>query len=96
MFIVFQKMTSQLAWLIIDKMNERRVALVLVVVDGTRIDEIFEDVKSPALIRILSSCDTEVRKSFLWAVFIYQRLSKVGCASIRVVVVYIVCCPQIL
>ena len=80
----------------IDKMNERRVALVPVVVDGTRIDEIFEDVKSPALIRILSSCDTEVRKSFLWTVFIYQRLSKVGCASIRVVVVYIVCCPQIL
>ena len=48
----------------IDKMNERQVALVAVVVDGTRIDEIFEDVKSPALIRILSSCDTEVRKSF--------------------------------
>ena len=56
MFIVFQKMTSQLAWLIhlsfIDKMNERRVALVPVVVDETIIDEIFEDVKSPALIRI--------------------------------------------
>ena len=66
----------------IDKMTERRVALVPVVVGETKIDEIFEDVKSPALIRILSSCDTEVRKSFFWTVFIYQRLSKVGCASI--------------
>ena len=70
-------------------MNERRVELMSVVVDETRIDEIFEDVKSPAVTRIISSCDTEVRKSFLWTVFIYQRLSKVGCVSIRVVVVYI-------
>ena len=48
----------------IDKMNETRVALVPFVVDETKIDEMFENVKSPALIRILSSCDTEVRKSF--------------------------------
>ena len=59
----------------IDKMNERHVELMPVAVDETRVDEIFEEVKSLALIRILSSCDTEVRKSFLWTVFIYQRLS---------------------
>lgn len=32
----------------IDKMNERRVALVLVLVDGSKIDDIFKEVKSPS------------------------------------------------
>ncbi|KAJ7385096.1 hypothetical protein OS493_017461 [Desmophyllum pertusum] len=42
-------------------MNERRIALVPVVVGRieSKIDDIFKDIKSPALIRILSSCDTE-------------------------------------
>ena len=48
----------------IEKMNERRVALVPVVVDGRNIDDIFKDLKSPALIRILSSCDTKVSLTF--------------------------------
>ncbi|KAJ7386745.1 hypothetical protein OS493_006759 [Desmophyllum pertusum] len=43
----------------VDKMNERHIALVPVVVDESKIDDIFKDIKSPTLIRILSSCDTE-------------------------------------
>ena len=63
-------------------MNERRVALVPVVVDHSNIDKIFEDVKSPAPIRILSSCDIEVRMFFFSrTVFIYQRPNKVGCVN---------------
>ena len=51
----------------IDKMTERRVA---VVVNETKFDEIFDYVKSAALLHILSLCDTVVRKSVLWTVFI--------------------------
>jgi len=57
----------------IDKMNERRVALVPVVVDDTKIDEIFGEVKSPALIHILSSCDTEVRICFFCGLYLFTK-----------------------
>ena len=44
----------------VDKMNERRVALVPRIVDKRNVDDIFKDATSPVLIRINSSCDTKV------------------------------------
>ena len=70
----------------IDKMNERRVALMPVVVDGRKIDDIFKDVKSLALIRILSSCDAEERKELLVCIYLPTTekygvgLDKSGCS----------------
>ena len=69
----------------VDKMNERRIALVPVVVDESKIDDIFKDIKSPALIRILSSCDTEVRLIFLFSIYSSKQI-KIGSTSLQVVV----------
>ena len=48
----------------IESMDERRRALVPVVVENASIDEIFSEVRSPVLIRMSSSCDVTVSRSY--------------------------------
>ena len=44
----------------VDKMNERRIALVPCSVSGVSIDSMFKNIRSPALVRVTSSSDLQV------------------------------------
>lgn len=58
----------------INKMNERCVALVLLV-DGSKIDNIFKDAKSLALICILPSCDFYflIMSGTFWVIVLWEK-----------------------